>query len=136
MLEIIKEVFEVINTSNEIIERIIGFRIIDAAAVIFIVSVLNSAFSIRKKYEKRHTVILSLLCIVISITWAAAGVSFDDLEGLVWFKAIISHGFKLASVATLSYNIFKPVTRPLINRFYDWLRSKGVEVPEVEEKDV
>lgn len=132
MLEIAQDLFAVINTAHDIAERIIGFRPIDAVAVIFIVSLINSSFHLKERYERRHTLILSLTCLIVSIMWAAIAV--EGVEGLSWFKSVFSLGFRLASISTLSYNIFKPITRPVINRFYKWLRSKGIEVPEV--KDV
>ena len=130
MLALVQEIFEIIGTSHDVIERVIGFRPIDIVAIIFTVTLINSILRIRVFFEAKHTIILSLICLFVSIVWAA--ISVHDMEGAAYAKAVFSSGFKLASVATLSYNIFKPVAKPAVNKFYAWLRSKGIEAPEVE----
>ncbi len=130
MLEIIKEILELLNSGHEVIERIIGFRLIDAVAVIFIVWAVNSVFHLKDKFKEKSTVVLTLLTILVSIIWASATVTEES--NILFAKAVFALGFKLAGVSTVIYNVFKPVIKPLINKFYSWLRSKGVEVPEVE----
>lgn len=124
ILSILSEILDVLSKGNTVLATVFGFPPIDVVVIIFLVSLVGALLKPRTK-ESNHALYLSLVCFLISIIH---GVVFYSVDG---YKEAVVIGFRLASISTLTYNVLKPIFKPLVRRFYSWLRTKGVEVKDV-----
>jgi hypothetical protein len=126
MIEMIEQIVSLVGMADDIIGKAIGFRPIDTLVVIVLVQLVSKLFKLKQRFES-HTWLLTALCFAISVLYSLTFIS-DTMS----VKEAFVFGFRLAAVSTLVYNLMKPLVKPLLNRFYDWLESKGVKVRENE----
>src|SRR5699024_8223767 len=93
-------------------QSILGVNPIYMLPVFALVAIISKAFNVRGRFDKATNLILGVLAFAVGVLVV---ILFDDYP--LW-KMYVRNGFILGATSALTYQIFKPIFKALVNKLF------------------